>query len=142
VEHFTIAVDLAKSVFEIAVSAHPGVVRERQRLSRSRFLEFFAERQKATVILEACGTAHHWGRKIESLGHKVVLLPPHAVRPYVVRNKTDRCDAKGLLEAFRNKEIHPVPVKSVEQQSLSSLHRLRSALSASAPRVPAAHRLQ
>lgn len=126
-EHFTIAVDLAKSVFEVAVSVHPGVVRERHRLARSQFLEFFAERQGATVILEACGTAHHWGRKIESLGHKVVLLPPHAVRPYVVRNKTDRSDAKGLLEAFRNKEIHPVPVKSVEQQSLSSLHRLRAA---------------
>jgi transposase len=48
------------------------------------------------------------------------------VRPYVPRNKTDRADAKGLLEAHRNKEIKPVPVKSVDQQAIASLHRLRA----------------
>lgn len=130
-DHPTIAVDLSKSVFEIAVSERPGHVRERHRLSRSRFVPFFAERQPATVLLEACGSAHHWGRQLQTLGHSVVLLPPHAVRPYVPRNKTDRADTKGLLEAFRNDAIRPVPVKSVAQQTLAALHRLRSAWLAS-----------
>ena len=71
-----IAVDLAKSVFEIAVSKRPGKVAERRRLSREKFLAFFVNRPKATVLMEACGSAHYWGREIERLGHKAVLLPP------------------------------------------------------------------
>jgi len=122
-----IAVDLAKSVFQIAVSQHPGKVAESHRLPRSKFLRFFAERKPAVVLLEACGTAHYWARQLAGLGHEVLLLPPLAIRPYVSRNKTDRADAKALLEAHRNEEIHPVPVKSVAQQGLASLHRLRSA---------------
>lgn len=121
-----IAVDLAKTVFEIAVSDHPGKVAERHRLSRKRFLVFFAEHLPATVLLEACGSAHYWGRELEKLGHRPVLLPPQRVRPYVPRNKTDRADAKGLLEASRNEQIQPVPVKSEAQQALGALHRLRS----------------
>jgi transposase len=78
------------------------------------------------VLLEACGSAHHWARELQALGHSVRLLPAHDVHRYVRRNKTDRTDAKALLEADRNEEIHPVPVKSVEQQAIASLHRLRS----------------
>ena len=126
-KHTTIAVDLAKSVFEVAVSRHAGRVSERHRLSRAKFLEFFASHRPATVLMEACGSAHHWGRKIHGLGHRVVLLPPHRTRPYVTGNKTDRSDAKGLLEAYRNDQIRAVPVKSMDQQTVSALHRLRSA---------------
>jgi transposase len=79
------------------------------------------------VVMEACGTAHFWARELEKLGHRVTLLPPHAVRPYVTRNKTDQADTKGLLEAHRNEAILPVPVKTVSQQCLTALHRLRSA---------------
>ena len=122
----TIAVDLAKNVFEIAVSEHPGKVRERHRLSRAKFLGFFADRQPARVLLEACGSSHYWAREISKLGHETVLLPPQCVRPYVQRGKTDQADTKGMLEAFRNEKIKPVPVKSVEQQTLNSLHRMRS----------------
>jgi transposase len=123
----TIAVDLAKSVFEVAVSERPGVVGKRHRLSRGQFSRFLAEQAPATVVMEACGTAHFWGREAGARGHRVVLLPPHAVRPYVLRNKTDGADAKGLLEALRNDAIRPVPVKSIDQHVLASLHRLRSA---------------
>jgi transposase len=123
----TIAVDLAKSVFQVAISRRPGHVCEQHRLSRTRFIRFFAEHQPATVLLEACSSAHHWGRELQSLGHSVILLPPHAVRPYVPRNKTDRTDAKALLEAFRNRDIHPVPIKSVDQHVMMTLHRFRSA---------------
>ncbi len=121
-----IAVDLAKAVFEVAVSDRPGRVARRERLPRSQFLAFFAQHAAATVVMEACGSAHYWGRRVEQLGHKVILLPPHHVHPYVRRNKTDRTDAKGILEASRNEDIRPVPVKTVAQQVLSSLHRLRS----------------
>jgi transposase len=122
----TIAVDVAKTVFEVAVSQKPGRIAAKHRLSRSQFARFLGQQQSATVVLEACGTAHFWGRQAIALGHEVVLLPPHAVRPYVPRNKTDHTDAKGLLEAVRNEGIRPVPVKSVAQQTLGALHRLRS----------------
>lgn len=125
-EHTTIAVDLAKSVFQVAISHRAGRVDVERRLSRDRFLPFFAQQPPATVLLEACGSAHHWARQIQPFGHVVRLLPAHDVRPYVRRNKTDRTDAKGLLEANRNDEIHPVPVKTIEHQAVASLHRLRS----------------
>ena len=123
----TIAVDLAKSVFQVAVSQRPGRVDKEVRLSRDRFLRFFTGLDPATVLLEACGSAHHWGRELQGLGHTVRLLPPHDVHRYVRRSKTDKADAKALLEADRNEDIRPVPVKSVEQQAIASLHRLRFA---------------
>jgi len=122
----TIAVDVAKEVLEVAVSVRPGQVSEQRRLSRAAFVKFCTDQPPATVLLEACGSAHYWGRQLQSLGHQVVLLPPHATRPYVFRNKTDRTDTRGLLEAYRNEDIHSVPVKSVSQQALTALHRLRS----------------
>jgi len=122
----TIAVDLAKSVFEVAVSQRAGQVSERHRLTRAQFRRFLGEREPARMLMEACGTAHYWGREARARGHEVVLLPPHTVRPYVLRNKTDGADTKGLLEAQRNEEIRPVPLKSVDQQVLTALHRMRS----------------
>lgn len=122
-----IAVDVAKAVFEIAVSGRPGQVQRRARKQRAQFLDFMAQQPAATVVMEACGSSHYWGRRLEQLGHHVVLLPPHQVRPYVRRNKTDRTDAKGILEASRNEDIRAVPVKTVAQQTLTSLHRFRSA---------------
>src|SRR2546425_6127868 len=109
----TIAVDLAKNVFEIAVSRHPGRIAERKRLARSRLPTFFLQQPLATVLMEACGSSHYWARLIEAQGHQVRLLPPHHVSRYRTGNKTDRADARALLEAHRNEEIQPVPVKSL-----------------------------
>ena len=95
-----IAVDLAKSVFEVAVSDRPGRVGDRHRLSRSALLPFFATRPPATVLLEACGTAHFWARELERLGHRVRLLPAQHVRRYRQGNKTDRADAQGAARGF------------------------------------------
>lgn len=122
-----IAVDLAKSVFEIGVSSQPGKVSRRLRVTREKFLATMAQLPQGTVIMEACGSAHHWGRENQKLGDRVVLLPAQHVKPYVLRDKTDRMDVNGLLEASRNENIRPVPIKSPEQQLLASLHRLRSA---------------
>jgi len=113
-EHTTIAVDLAKSVFQIAISRRPGHVDAEHRFSRERFLTFFAQQPPATIVLEACGSAHHWARQLQPLGHAVRLLPAHDVHRYVRRNKTDRTDAKALLEANRNTELHAVPIKTIE----------------------------
>lgn len=126
-EHRTvIAVDIAKAVFELAVSNTPGDVAYTRRLSRAAFLHFFQGLPPAIVTMEACGSAHYWAREIRSLGHSVELIPPHLVRPYVTRNKTDRADAKGILEARRNTEIRFVPVKTLDQQVVGSIHRFRS----------------
>lgn len=124
--HTLVSVDLASTVFEVAISHQPGRVAKTKRLPRSKFFAFFATLPPATVVMEACGSAHFWARKLEGVGHRVVLLPPSLVNPYITRNKTDRADAKGILEAYRNAEIRPVPAKSVFQQTLGSLHRIRA----------------
>lgn len=120
-----IGVDLAKTVFEVAVSEAPGVVTTRRRLSRAAFPRFLAAQPPAEVLLEACGSAHHWGREAHRCGHQVKLLHPADVARYRDGNKTDRADAKALLEASRNHALTPVPVKSVEQQAVLALHRIR-----------------
>lgn len=122
-----IAVDIAKTVFELGVSREPGRVDERKRLNRLQLNAYLSNQRPAIIVMEACGSAHQLGREFQRLGHVVVLLPPFLVRPYVPRGKkTDRTDVDGLLEAYRNKSISPVPVKTEEQQMVAALHRLRS----------------
>jgi transposase len=122
----TVAVDLAKNVFELAVADAAGRIVDRQRLNRVRFSSFFVQRAPCRVLMEACGSAHYWARRIAEHGHSVQLLPAQYVRQYVRRNKTDRADAAALIEAARCADIQAVPVKSLEQQQVLALHRLRS----------------
>jgi transposase len=122
----TVAVDLAKSVFQLAVADDAWRVIETHRLTRSQFERWFQNRDVGLVIMEACGSAHHWARWLDALGIAVKLLPASYVRAYVRRNKTDRADACALLEAARSSEMVPVKVKSVAQQALQGLHRIRS----------------
>jgi transposase len=122
----TIAVDLAKNVFELAVANTSGRISERKRLSRPQFERFWSDRLPSRVVMEACATSHYWGRRLRGLGFEVILLPPHYVRPYVRRNKTDRTDCEALLEAMRCAGIHPVAIKSEDQQAILALHRMRS----------------
>ena len=121
----TVAVDLAKSVFEVAIANAQWRVMERRRLTRARFTRFVADTPPTHVVMEACGTAHYWGRLAQEHGHRVTLVPPAYVRPYVRRNKTDRADAEAILEAVRSGEVPAVPVKRVEQQALVAVHRVR-----------------
>lgn len=122
----TVAVDLAKSVFQLALADANWKIVERARLTRSQFERFFVNREVALVVMEACGSAHHWARWLSAQGISVRLLPAQYVRAYVKRNKTDAADAAALLEAARNSDIASVKVKSVEQQALQGLHRVRS----------------
>ena len=124
-ESTTVAVDLAKSVFEVAVANERGQITERKRLGRTSFMRFLTKRPPCRVVMEACGTAHYWGRVAQEHGHQVTLLPPHYVRPFVRRNKTDRADAEALVDASRVERIPAVPIKRAEQQALVALHRVR-----------------
>jgi transposase len=107
-QHTTIAVDMAKSVFEIGISHRAGHVDKHHRLSRNQLSIFFAGQPPATVIMEACSSSHHWARQFMRFGHDVKLLPPFYVRPYVHRSKTDRTDGKGMLEAWRRSSTSPI----------------------------------
>lgn len=122
----TVGVDLAKNVFEVALADGRGIIVERHRLNRARFDRFFVNRPACRIVMEACGSAHHHARRLRDQGHEVCLLPAQYARAYVRRNKTDAADAAALIEAARCPDIRPVPVKSVEQQALQQLHRLRS----------------
>ncbi|MDP9353551.1 MAG: IS110 family transposase, partial [Chloroflexota bacterium] len=122
----TIAVDLAKHVFEIALANQGYRITQRRRLSRTQFERFFQAHERCRVVMEACASAHFWARHLVGLGYVVVLLPPHYVRPYVRRNKTDRTDCEAILEALRCAGIHPVSIKSEEQQAIAALHTVRS----------------
>jgi transposase len=122
----TVAVDLAKNVFELAAADEHWKVVERARLTRGQLERWFQNRCVRLVVMEACATAHFWARSLRARAIEVRLLPAKYVRAYVKRNKTDAADAMALLEAARASDITPVAVKSVEQQALQALHRLRS----------------
>jgi transposase len=121
----TVAVDLAKSVFELALANAQWRITARHRLTRTQFARFLAATSATHMVMEACGTAHYWGRVAQQHGHRVTLIPPAYVRPYVRRNKTDRADAEAILEAVRSGQMPSVPVKRVEQQALVAMHRVR-----------------
>ncbi len=106
-----VGVDLAKSVFQLAVADGAWRVVEQQRLTRLQFERWFVNRAVGLVVMEACGSARHWARWLNELGIEVRLLPAAYVRAYVKRNKTDAADACALLEAARCADIAPVRVK-------------------------------
>jgi transposase len=121
----TVGVDLAKNRFELAVADEQFRVARRERLTRARFSQFFGNHPPSLIVMEACGSAHYWARTFQAQGHEVRLLPAQYVRAYVRRNKTDAADAAALIEASRCTEIRPVPIKSIDQQVLQQLHRVR-----------------
>jgi transposase len=122
----TIAVDLAKDVFEVVEATAAHRIVGRQRLTRGQFERYLARlRPGTTVVMEACGTAQYWARGCQARALRPVLLPVQYVRAYVRRNKSDRTDAEALLEAQRCDAMLPVPVKTAEQQSIQALHRIR-----------------
>jgi transposase len=117
----TIAVDLAKSVFQLSVANERGHILERHSFTRRQFERFLGTQPQTEFILEACGTAHYWGRQLLAHGHTVAILPAQYVRPFVRRTKTDCHDADALIPARRCGEIPTVGVKSCEQQAVMAL---------------------
>lgn len=124
----TVGLDLAKSVFQVHAIAENGDVVVRRALRRSQVLEFFGNLGPCIVGMEACGSAHYWGREIEALGHTVRIMPPAYVKPYVKRNKTDAADAAGICEAAGRPTMRFVPIKSAEQQAAGMVLKTRDLL--------------
>src|SRR5215207_6946860 len=124
----TIGVDLAKNSFQLHGVDHTGRTVLRKKLSRSRFLEFFADLPACTIGMEACGGAHHWARELTRLGHTVKLMPPAYVKPYVKRGKHDAADAEAICEAVGRPNMRFVPIKNVDQQAALAVHRVRQGL--------------
>lgn len=123
-----IGIDLAKSVFQVhGVDEHGrGVLR--RRLKRSELLEFFAQQPACLLGMEACGSAHYWARELQDLGHTVRLMAPRFVTPYRKNDKNDGNDAEAICEALGRPNMRFVPIKSVEQQAVLSVHRARELL--------------
>ena len=120
-----VGVDIAESVFPVCEADTNWRRLGSHRLSCSQFERWFDNREIALVIMEACGMANHWSRWLKQRGIEAELLPPHYIRVYVKRNKTDAADAAALLKAARCADIQPVRIKTVEQQALQTLHRTR-----------------
>jgi len=121
----TIGLDIAKSVFQVHGIDGEGQVVVQKRLTRRKLLPFFERLSPCLVGLEACAAAHHWGRELSKLGHDVRLMPPSYVKPYVKRQKNDAADAEAICEAVQRPTMRFVAVKSRDQQSLLTLHRVR-----------------
>ena len=124
-EGITIGVDLAKNVFQVHGVDAGGAVIVRRQLRRSQMLPFFKKQPPCLVGMEACATAHHWARQLALLGHRVKLMPPKYVKPYVKRNKNDMADAEAICEAVTRPTMRFVEIKTRDQQSVLMLHRTR-----------------
>jgi transposase len=121
----TYGLDLAKRVFQVHwVEPQTGEVK-RKALVRADVGAFFALRAPGLIAMEACGSAHHWGRLLQGFGHEVRLIAAQFVRPFVKTNKTDAADAEAIWEACQRPQMRFVAVKSEEQQAVLSLHRIR-----------------
>ena len=123
-----IGLDIAKHVFQIHGVDETGAVLVRRQLRRTDLPRYFAKLAPCLIGIEACSTAHYWGRRLRAFGHDVRLIPPQYVKPYVKRNKTDAADAEAICEAVTRPSMRFVGIKSVDQQAILVLHRVRDQL--------------
>lgn len=121
----TIGIDLAKNIFQIHGVDERGKVSVRKQLKRAEMSKYFAKLEPCLIGMEACGSAHHWARKLEGYGHTVKLMAPQFVKPYVKTNKNDMADAEAICEAVGRPNMRFVAKKNVEQQAILSVHRAR-----------------
>ncbi len=124
-----IAIDLAKTIFQICLFDRHGKVLSNCSMRRAALAKFLAKQVAALVVMEACGGSHHWGRKAQSCGHQVMIIPPKQVTPYRQGHKTDGNDALAIGIASRQPELKTVGVKSLDQQSVQSDKRVHEHLS-------------
>lgn len=124
----TIGIDLAKNVFQLHGVDAQGKTVLRKQLKREQMAAFFVNLPSCLLGMEACGSAHYWARKLQSLGHTVKLMAPQFVKPYVKTNKNDAADAQAICEAVTRPSMRFVPIKNVEQQAVLALHRVRQGM--------------
>lgn len=121
----TIGLDLAKNVFHVHGVDERGVAVLRKQLRRDQVATFFAKLQPCSIGVEACGGAHFWAAKLTAFGHRVRMMAPQFVKPYVKTNKNDSLDAEAICEAVARPNMRFVSIKSPEQQSVLTLHTAR-----------------
>ena len=122
-----IGIDVAKNVFQICAVNKGGKIVKTKRLSRPKLISWVVQLPKeCQIFMEACGTAHYWARQFVALGFSVKLIAPQFVKPFVKSNKNDCNDAAAIVEAGLRPTMRFVPMKTVEQQDIQSLHRVRS----------------
>jgi transposase len=121
----TLGIDLAKNVFQVHGVDARGKPVLRKQMRRGQIAEFFVNLPPCLIGMEACASAHHWGRTLERLGHTVRLMVPQFVKPYVKTNKNDVAGAEAICEAVSRPNMRFVPIKTVEQQAILSVHRVR-----------------
>ena len=124
----TVGVDLAKYIFQLHGADSAGAVVFRKKLRRGQLLAFLATLPPCTVAMEACGSAHYWGREIAKLGHTVKLIAPAYVKPFVKRQKNDMADAEAICEAAQRPTMRFVALKSANQQAAAVVFRTRDLL--------------
>jgi len=124
----SLAIDLAKNIFQLHGTDVKGNAILKRKIVRSKLTEFIANLPSCNIYMEACGSSNYWGRKFESFGHKVKLIHPKYVKPYVKRNKNDANDAAGIAAAARDPDMRFCNVKTESQQDIQSVHRIRSML--------------
>lgn len=124
----TIGLDIAKSVFHLVWMNRTGKVLKRKQLSRKQVAEYFANLEISTVVMEACGSTHYWSRVITRCGHEVKAIAPQFITAYRKGNKNDYNDAEAIAEASQRENMRFVPLKSLEQQDIQMLHRIRERL--------------
>src|SRR6516162_9096189 len=122
----TLGIDLAKSIFRLHGVDARGIAVLCRQLTRQQLLPFLAKLSPCLVGMEAGSGAHFWAREIGKLGHDARLMSPHFVKPYVKSNKNDANDAEAICEAVARPSMRFVPPKSVGQQDIQLLHRVRS----------------
>ena len=121
-----VGIDLAKNSFHIHVVDAAGGECMSRKVSRQQLPIIMAKLPPSLVGMEACGGAHHWARLFQSFGHRVKLMAPQFVKPYVKSNKNDRVDAEAICEAVGRPNMRFVAVKTVDQQDIQGVHRVRS----------------
>lgn len=124
----TIGVDLAKNTFYLVALSATGEKIWRKKVSRNRLIPLLVQSACDTVVMEACSGAHHWARSLKAQGISVALLPPQHVKAYLRGQKNDYSDAEAIAEAYQHGRIRPTAVKTLTQQDLQSLFRVRQQL--------------
>lgn len=123
-----VGLDLAKHVFQVHCTDASGTVVVAKALRRRELRAFFASLPRCIVGMEACGSAHHWGRELSALGHDVKLIPPAYVKPFVKRQKNDKNDAAAIHETLGRPGLRFVKVRSIENQAVLMQHKAREML--------------
>ena len=127
-EFIRIGVELSEGFFQVHALEREGSPAVKRKLSRARFLAFFAGIAPCRIGMEACGPAHHWARELRAMGHEVALIAPAYVKPYLKRGKTDANDAAAICEAMSRPGMRFVPAKSADQQAMLMVHKTRDLL--------------